>query len=212
MRKGEFMTKFFVDDREIVDLPKFTSIDQLLKHVEKSHLQSGMVIRRILIDGNIFAPDTLDGSLVDTIESREKIEIFTGTLKEIVKESIDEALEYLVRVEKATMDLSVRFQDFPDADAFQNLRQLYEGYYFISLLLEKLAASYHIKLEDAFVRDVSVQEHLRKFISVLKQLNECMQNGDYSLIADILEYEILPGVPVWQEIFTFMLNKITMTQ
>jgi hypothetical protein len=206
------MAKYFLNDREITASTKYTSIDQLLKHIEESYLASDTVIRRIHIDGNPFTLEDLSGSAVADIENREKVEVFTGTLMEVAKDSIDEAVEYLARVEMLVPSLSMKFQDSPDADAFQSLGQLYEGFYFISLLLDKLANSYHIKLGEAYIREVPIKEHLEKFISVLKQLIECKQNGDYALIADILEYEILPGVPIWKEIFDFVSKKIAMTQ
>jgi hypothetical protein len=206
------MTRYFINDREIAAPTNFASFDQLLKHMEESHLASDTVIRQICVDGNQFTLDALKDPAFDGIENKERIEIFTSPLIEVAKDSIDGALEYLSRVEMLTPALSNRFQDSPDADAFQNLKQLYEGFYFISILLGKLSASYNIRLGEAIVRDVSVQEHLEKFISVLKQLIECKQNGDYMLIADILEYEILPGVPVWKDIFEFVSKKITMTQ
>jgi len=206
------MTRYFINDREIAAPTNFTSFDQLLKHMEESHLASDTVIRQICVDGNQFTLEALKGSAVDNIENRERVEIFTSPLMEVAKDSIEGALEYLSRVEMLTPALSVKFQDSPDADAFQNLKQLYEGFYCISILLGKLAARYNINLGEAIVRDVRVQEHLGKFISVLKQLIECKQNGDYTLIADILEYEILPEVPIWKDIFDFVLKKITMTQ
>lgn len=206
------MTKYFLNDREITAQTNFASIDQLLKHMEESHLASDTVIRRIHIDGLPFTLDDFNDSAVNDIKNRETIEIFTSTLMEVATDSISEAVEYLARVEILVLPLSIKFQDSPDADAFQNLRQLYEGFYFITILLDKLATSYHIKLGEAIIRDVPIQEHLEKFISVLKQLIECKQNGDHALIADILEYEILPGVPIWKEIFDFVSKKITMTQ
>jgi hypothetical protein len=206
------MTKYFLNDREITAPTNFSSLDQLLKHMEESHLASDTVIRKIHIDGHPFALDELNGRAVDDIENRERVELFTSTLMEVATDSINEAVEYLARIEILVPSLSIKFQDSPDADAFQNLRQLYEGFYFISILLDKLATSYHIKLGEAIVQDVPIQEHLEKFISVLKQLIECKQNGDYALIADILEYEILPGVPIWKEIFDFVSKKIMMTQ
>jgi hypothetical protein len=212
LKRGEFMTRYFINDREITAPTDFTSFDKLLKHIEESHLAPDTVIRQIYVDGHQYTLDALNDSTIKSIENPEKIEIVTSPLMEVARDSIEEALEYLSRVEMLTPALSIKFQDYPDADAFQNLKQLYEGFYFISLLLERLSTSYSIKLGEAIIGDISVQEHLGKFISVLKQLNECKENSDYALIADILEYEIIPGVPIWKEIFEFVSKKISMTQ
>jgi hypothetical protein len=210
--KGKFMTRYFINDREIAAPADFTSFDKLLKYMEESHLEPDTVIRQIFIDGHPYTLDALDDGTIKSIENLEKIEIVTSPLVVVARDSIEGALEYLSRVEMLAPSLSIKFQDYPDADAFQNLKQLYEGFYFINLLLERLSVSYGIKLGEAIIGDISVQEHLEKFISVLKQLNECKENRDYALIADILEYEIIPIVPIWKEIFGFVSKKIEMTQ
>lgn len=208
------MTRYFVNDREVAAPAGMASLDEILKHIENQHLAPDTVIRQIHIDGLPVTPETLGngGQILQQIQNREKVEFFTGTLAEIAQDSIAEAQDYLGRVETLTPALSLSFQDNPGTEAFENLRQLYEGFYFINLLLERLAGSFQINLGEAFVEGLSVQDHLQKFISILKQLIEGQERRDCVLIADLLEYEILPGIPVWKEIFSVVAQKVNRAQ
>jgi len=58
-----------------------------------------------------------------------------------------------------------------------------------------------LKLDEIIVCDASLSEHLKKFADIVNQLNEAQEKQEYLLIADTIEYEILPIVPVWKEIF-----------
>jgi hypothetical protein len=205
------MTRIFLDEREIASPLELTSLDGILKYIEDTHLSSDSVIRQIKLDG---LPLLLDYSRKDFAESvweigdREKIEIFTGSVTEIASDSIAESLAYLDQVEKLTPSLAESFQISPGPEAHDNLRHLYEGFYCLSLLLEKLRARFDLDLENVRIRDVSVREHLQKFASVLKELIGSQEQRDFVLISDLLQYEIYPLIPVWREMFGVVAEKV----
>ncbi len=209
------MTKFYINEREIAPPLDVSSLDKALKEIEDAHLTSNSVVRQIQVDGVPVAPDDfpkIPSEMLQHLENREKIEIYTGTLAEIAHDSIAEALEYLDRIETATPSLASGFQISPGPESFENLRQLYEGLYWLNLLMDKLEASFHINFNDVRIQDVPASEHHQKFISVLKQMIDSHERGDFILIADLLEYEILPLVPIWREMFKIILEKTSKTQ
>jgi hypothetical protein len=198
---------------EITPPSDVSSLSQILKHVEASCLPPDSVVRQIQIDGLPFIPDGSDTNhteIFNQMEMREKVEIFTGTITEVANDSIAEALEYLDRIESATPSLAESFRVSPGPEAFENLRQLCEGFYWLNLLLDKLGTTFQANLKDCYIRDLSAPEYYQKFISVLKQLVESQENRDFILISDLLEYEILPLVPVWREILRFISQKVSM--
>jgi hypothetical protein len=209
------MTKFYVNEREISPPPDVSSLDNVIKQIENSYIPPNSVVRQIQIDGVPMMPDDLPdrpSEMLQHLEDREKIEIYTGTLAEIARDSIVEALDYLDRIEAATPSLASGFQISPGPESFESLRQLYEGLYWLNLLMDKLETSFHITFEDILIQDVPAKDHHQKFISVLKQMIDSHERGDFILIADLLEYEILPLVPIWREMFKIILEKASITQ
>jgi hypothetical protein len=209
------MTKYYVNEREIAPPLDVSSLDKALKEIEGAYLEPHSVVRQIHVDGVPVMPDDFPeapSEMLQHLENREKIEIYTGTLTEIARESIAEAFEYLDRVEAATPDLASGFQISPGPESFESLRQLYEGLYWLNLLMDKLKASFHISMDDVRIQDVPAREHHQKFISVLKQMIDSHERGDFILIADLLEYEILPLVPIWREMFNIILEKASKKQ
>jgi hypothetical protein len=209
------MTRVFINEREIAPPLDISSLDQIVKHVEDVHLAPDSVIRRICVDGLSLFPDVLhEGAreILRQIENRDKVEIFTGTLQEIARDSIMEAMAYLDRIEAVTPSLATSFQVRPGPESFEKLRQLDEGFYWLNLLLDRLKTNFQIPLEDLLVKGKPVLEHLQKFIEALKQLVDSQEKGDFIMISDLLEYEILPLVPVWKEIFSLILQRVNVAQ
>ena len=213
-QRGAVMTRYFVNGSEVDISGNFSSFDQMLKHIEDRHLEPAAIIREILVDGRPFTPGSINDDDVSLNPAGDwgKIEIFTGTLADIATESIAGAQDYLIKIEKLAPALAVKFQDFPESEDFGNLGSLCEGFYYLSILLDKLASGYQLKLEEIIARGVSAREHLLKFAEIVKQLNEAQEKQEYLLIADTIEYEIIPVVPVWKDIFEVVSQKIGQTQ
>jgi len=205
------MTRFFVNESEIKPPPGVISLDQILKHVEETHLSSDSVVKQIHIDGLPVLPNS-SGKLSEAFRvmaNTETVEIFTGTMSEIARESLSEAIDYVHRIELITPSLANSFQNSPGPEAFENLRQLSEGFYWLHILLENIEKSYGLSLRGFLIQQVPIEDHLQKLISVLKQLVESQEKGDFTMISDLLEYEILPLMPVWREIFGFVSKKVS---
>ena len=208
------MTRFYVNEREIVPPPGIKSFDDFLKQVDGKRLPPNSVVRMVNIDGNPIRDDLFEdpAGIIKQMESGEKVEIITGTVEEIVHDSLSEAFAYLERAEKGIPALAQNFQADPGPESFRGLRQLYEGFYWLSLLLSKLSDNFKIPLDDVIVQGVPVGEHHRRFISILKQLMDSQAKGDMVLISDLLEYEIAPMVPIWKEMFQMIADRSVATR
>ena len=190
---------------------ELSSLNEILRYIEDSHLSPDSVIRQIRLDGLPLDADTLRAEFpksVQDIGNRDKVEIVTGTVSEIAFDSIAEALAYLDRIETLIPSLAESFQTSPGPEVYERLRQLYEGFYWLNLLLEKLQARFGVNLEEVRIRQLPGREHLKKFSSILKQLIGSQEQRDFVLISDLLQYEVHPLVPVWKEMFGVLSEKV----
>jgi hypothetical protein len=199
------MTRLFVNNEEIaLPPPSLSSLRQVISHVEENLLPPDSVIREVNLDGYTVDAGNFENNpeiLLGDLTSRERIEITTCTLRDIARDSIREAEAYLLRVEGITPSIAAAFRDYPGPEAFENLKQLYDGFYWMSLLLRRIESVFAIDPSDTKIAGISLQDHHQKFIIILKQLVESQEQGDFALVADLLEFEALPMVPVWKTLF-----------
>jgi len=205
------MTRIFIDQCEIdIPPPAVSSLHSILKHVEEAHLKPNSVIRQIHIDGQPFVSQDLDNNPASALggaDENRRIEIVTGTLSEVAHESIAEAIDYLGRVETATPSLALGFRVSPGTETLEHLKQLYEGLYWLNILMDRLSVSFSISLDDLVLRGMTAREHHQKMITILKELISAHERKDNILVADMLEYEILPLVPICRDVFDAILER-----
>ena len=203
------MTRLYIDRQEVTPLPAdLNSIEQVLKLVEANHLPPQAVIRRVEIDGLPLISE--DGSAChdERIESRERIEIFTGTITEVAMDSMREAPTYLERVESATPSLINSFRSSPGQEAFDQIKQFYEGFYWLILLLDRLGQSFHFSLDSLPLGDSNASTYHQDLISTLKGLIEAQERKDFGLVADLLEFEMLPLISACRSLFAAVRERI----
>jgi hypothetical protein len=203
------MTRLYIDQQEVAPLPPdLSSLEQVIKLVETRHLAPQTIIRQVHIDGLPLIADGAGASLPDRIDDREKIEIFTGALSEVAADSIREAITYLERVESATPSLATSFRSTVGPEAFDNLKQFYEGFYWLNLLLDRLGGTFEVPLESVPARNTTARQVHADLISSLKGIIEAHEKRDFGLVADLLEFEVLPMVPVFKEVFAAIRGRI----
>ena len=203
------MTRLYIDKQEVAPLPPdMISLEQVLKLVETTHLSPNMIIRQVQIDGLPLFQDDRAASLPERIDDREKIEITTSTLREVALDSVLEAITYLERVETATASLASSFRAHSGPPDFESLKQFYEGFYWVNLLLDRLEQSFQISFETLSVSGGNAREHHFKLASLLKDVIEAHEKRDFGLVADLLEYEVTPLIPTCKEVFASVRARI----
>src|SRR4029453_18644535 len=115
---------------------------------------------------------------------------------------------YLGRVETISPDLASTFRAAPGPHAFEQLKQFYDGFYWLNLLLDRLQTTFQLTLESVEVEGVSVRNHHLNLVSILKELIGAQERQDFVLLADLLEYEIQPLIPLWRDVFAALGRRI----
>jgi hypothetical protein len=207
------MTRLYIDKQEVAPLPSnLSSLDQVLKLVESNHLPSDVVICQVQVDGIPLIQDEASDCFPEQICGQEKIEIFTSTLREVALESIREAMTYLDRAEVATHSLASSLRLQVESETAANLKQFYEGFYCINLLLNRLEQAFRIPYDEVRIRSGSARQYCTQLASLLKEVIEAHEHKDFGLLADLLEYEIAALIPTCKEVFAAIRSRFMTEQ
>jgi hypothetical protein len=203
------MTRLYIDTQEVASLPVgLNSIEEIINLVESKYLPLDMLIQQIQVDGiplDVEDPVTCSRG---SICHGDKIEIFTASLRQVAVDSINEAASYLDRIEMATPSLTKSLRVQPGMRAYENLKQFYEGFYCVNLLLNRLEQSFQIPFADIKISGGTAQSYCMMLASLLKEIIDAHEKRDFGLLADLLEYEISPRIPVCKEILAALRGRI----
>ncbi len=189
------MTRVFIDNREIEPAIAGMPLDQGLKNIEAAHIGEDSVIREVLINGEALTPETLTSRTIrnsmERMPGNGRIDVFTGDRDEIANGAIAEALACLDRIERVSPCIAESFIESPTRGALEDLHQLCEGFYWTTVLLDKLEAGYQIRPARPEARE--------KAHRLLENIHAARSRGDFLHLARLLEHGLAPLLPFFRE-------------
>ena len=174
------------------------SLGDLLLHLEKNDVAQGSVVRSIQIDGQEFSPD--ESATRKTLLSEiEILEIEISTLPDIINKNIENADAYLIRLIPGIEKSVELFRIGSEQEANKFFINIIDGIDWLSQVLDMILTAKAISPDTVF-DGKSIQDRRASLVDLTQQMVDANKNQDWVLLADLLEYEILPYYQEWSNL------------
>lgn len=120
-----------------------------------------------------------------------------------IVELLNEALNYLDRIILSKGILLKAIDDKEYQKLYSNFQELFEGLTWLNKLLNDLFNIVSLDYKNLLVgsEEKTVQNIIQDFNNFLQELEACIQNKDYILLNDLLEYEFTEQIGEYKQIF-----------
>ena len=182
--------KLLINGKEEIVSFMGETLGDLLSHIETKGVAQGNVIRSMKINGQ---ESSADSSVVrKTPFSEIKIlEIEISTLSGIINKNIDNADAYLIRLIPGIEKSVELFRMGNEQEANKFFINIIDGIDWLSQVLDMILAAKAISPDTVF-GGKSIQDRRTSLVGFTQQMVDANKNQDWVLLADLLEYEILP--------------------
>jgi len=174
------------------------TLGDLVLHIEKQGVAQGNVVRSIQIDGKESSPDSPVARKTPLSEI-ETLEIEISTLSDIVNKNIENADAYLIRLIPGIEKSVELFRMGNEQEANKFFINIIDGIDWLSQVLDMILAAKAIS-PDAVFDGKSIQDRRTSLVDFTQQMVDANKNQDWVLLADLLEYEILPYYQEWSNL------------
>ena len=174
------------------------TLGDLVLHIEKQGVAQGNVVRSIQIDGKESPPDSLVARETPLSEI-ETLEIEISTLSDIVNKNIENADAYLIRLIPGIEKSVELFRMGNEQEANKFFINIIDGIDWLSQVLDMILAAKAISPDTVF-DGKSIQDRRTSLVDFTQQMVDANKNQDWVLLADLLEYEILPYYQEWSNL------------
>lgn len=128
------------------------------------------------------------------ISTIKRLEIVAKTVKEFTNDILLSAESYIERAKPSLSLLSEEFYNNPTSETWGQFDQLLEGLQWLHSMLTILT-----EREEKLYNAATYEEISINLQEELENLGEAVENEDFVLIGDIIQYEILPNYEALQE-------------
>lgn len=127
------------------------------------------------------------------------------------KEQIDELgtllkdmKDYLPKLELGCQELSVGFYGGDKSQPLENLTQVIEGLSYYQKLLKTAMVLLEISFSEVLYKEISIATLFDQLGQIFTSIFEAAENEDFSLLTDIIEYDLIPAIAISQEMLTIV--------
>ncbi len=108
--------------------------------------------------------------------------------------------DYLHNLELGCQELSVGFYGANKSQAIESLTQVMEGLNYYQKLLKSAIFLLKIDFSESLHEEVSIAVLFDRFGKIFASILETTENEDFSLLTDIIEYDLIPAISTSQEV------------
>ncbi len=193
--------KLLINGKEEIGSGIGETLGDFLLHIEKVGLVQGNVVRSIKLNGH---ESSLDSNMNQNMQLSEieTLEIEVTNLSDIVDKNIENADAYLIKLIPGIEKSVELFRMGNEQEANQFFINIIDGVDWLSQVLDMILEAKAIS-PDAVFDGKSIQERRVDLITFTQQMVDANKNKDWVLLADLLEYEILPYYQEWSNLIPY---------
>jgi hypothetical protein len=174
------------------------TLGDLLSHIEKVGVTQGNVVRSIKIDGQESSPDSSEAQRTQ-ISEIATLEVEISTLADMINKNIENADAYLIRLIPGIEKSVELFRMGNEQEANKFFVKIVDGIDWFSQVLDIILTAKEISPDTVF-EGKSIQDRRTSLVDLTQQMVDANKNQDWVLLADLLEYEILPYYQEWSNL------------
>jgi hypothetical protein len=170
------------------------TLEEVMNAIVKSRQNS--YIRRIWLDGQEVSSDSQD-TLKTSTASVVLLELELAELQDLLANNLTNAKDYLVKLIPGFQKAADLFRMGNEQEANQYYLQVLDGIEWFSQVIIIIVSTQENKFEEK-----NLEERQKKLTDLMSQMLEANQNQDWVLMADLMEYEMIPFYKDWEEVLS----------
>ncbi len=189
------------------------SFGELMDQVARQAEREGARIIQVKLNGEDITGK--DHSLLHTmpLEEIQEIEVQTGDPRILARSSLYSVADFLEQLLKELQNTAELFRLGNNERSNQSFLRCIDGMQVFMHSLESCRRLLGLSFELIFVpvsqggAETTVAENRRRLFEVLDSMIEAQTNQDWILLADLLEYELIPILEDWRYIIPVILDE-----
>lgn len=172
----------------------FANLEEILNKIKEEDSLKGRIVTEVLINGDTFSE--IYPHQAEDIETNEitSVEIHSIPVKTMALNIIDEMSKVNTMIDTGSKQVASLFRQSDNEQAlelFQDLLDVIRNY---MTMIESLGSAC------AMNEDQEYKDKAQKLSSLIGEMSEVLESEDWILLADLLEYELVPNLASWKTI------------
>jgi hypothetical protein len=193
-------------DRKRLELEgaQSTNLEEILMKVISEHVQPGKIITGVKLNGTGYSEKNPHDAASVALKDIKILEIDTMSAEEMAKHFFTNGEKYLDLLIKGAEKISELFRVADETEANEHYVEYLENLRLFLQMIAQCTEVLHVDLSAIPFQKASVKEEVQKLSGVMDQMLKVQEDEDWVMLADLLEYELIPLLKGWNEILALL--------
>ncbi len=185
-----------------MQIANFKNLEEILVSILQDNALQDRIITDVLVNEEVFTeiyPHQAEDIGSDFIERLEVRSVSTGKMALDISKEMSTVTEIMVQ---GSTQIARLFRQADDTEGLELLQDLLDVTRDFMGMIEALRTNCALESSEA------ITENSAKLSSLLTEMSEVLENEDWILFADLLEYEFLPTCENWKQILPVLQEEI----
>ena len=193
-------------DRKRLELEgaQSTNLEEILMKVISEHVQPGKIITGVKLNGTGYSEKNPHDAASVALKDIKILEIDTMSAEEMAKHFFTNGEKYLDLLIKGAEKISELFRVADETEANEHYAEYLENLRLFLQMIAQCTEVLHVDLSAIPFQKATVKEEVQKLSGVMDQMLKVQEDEDWVMLADLLEYELIPLLKGWNEILALL--------
>jgi hypothetical protein len=177
---------------------------ELLEMVDAHADRSGLILSGVRFDGVDEPSFREPAAMARPLSGVTRVDIQTALPAAFLRECLLEAIQPLQATAQTALRLSAIYRSHDVHPGHEGLKTLASDLGAVAVLADMLAGPLGIDLTQVAVEGVTAAQHLQQLEVTIDTLVTAQEAQDWVTVADVLEYDLEPGIRRWAALLTMI--------
>ena len=192
-----------VDGRETgIDISKFQNLEEILTSIMNAGALDGRVVTDVLVNNEPFSeiyPHQAEDIEAAEIESVEVKSVPRVEMAFAITNELDKVVRLMDKGARRVAELFRQADDAEALEVYQDLLEVTRDFlHMIGILREDTRPQ----------EDEAFNKASEEISSLFTEMTEVLENEDWILLADLLEYEFIPAITRWKTVVAVLRDNL----
>jgi len=183
--------KLLIDGQETGMIGRFGNLEDLLSQIALDQDRHDRIIWDVMVNGENYNETTPHDARDVMIDSIQSLEVGTKDKSEISDDFIRNSGDMFQILTRSAEEIAGLFRKADEGDANQRYLEFLASYQDMFQMLLNVKTVLNLPMDDK----------LEAFESLLDKMIGAQENQDWVMLADLLEYELVPVLKEWEDMF-----------
>lgn len=199
------MVEVLVDDSLIDELSiREGTVEEALRHVQSTHCGAGGLVVSVRCDGLEIPPNAMAETFVRKVASIQRLEVFTGTKAQLVRDAMSQASTCLTETQNVCKEAAALLIQGKIDQGRQALGECLSVWQQIHEALAKSLVMLELDTDACRVDGQPLVELFQKPKEVLLEVRTALESNDPVMLADLLQYEFPEVTRIWHDLISHL--------